>query len=619
MRRETVAIGLCLSLVASVAAIDTPKFDKWKSDTNFTEWTGDKSFTEWKNTTDFTRCRAYAQNVSGSMGREAKAESDWFWTKGPKSFKGPGEPPLTLKTKGCEQLCGTGPDLNDVIDAFQILTTWVLPAIALMSQFPYESLSHRKRRNAEAFANWIGAPAAAIATTFWNIMTIHACALKPTQFRNSDASGHIRNSLYILSCVNQYEYLRRGLLVAQAQRRDRALLRGVLHPYVRAEDPMLTTDRRKILENWNEHLAFQLRLQRRKGVYPIYISILWFGLAFIFSIVIAFASLGDNSTAHSLALGLLLSWVPVVVFASVVDRNPTSATRCSDLIERWLFNIDRLFEEGPPQLGPPGLPGLQQVPRPAPAQWRGRHLLPDNTSSIPDEVDGFSIGEFLGQGRRLRYCGITDTVLERITNPKRADLSLPALDDKEYEIFRRDLVSRPVSWYITWLLGQVIVSISFIMAFLVSFNTPTVGLGCRSLSYVVWWLFTLPSWMLLGWQQEPRPRLQLAMTVGPNALAVISIFAIMVLQTTGAFNTCTCKSSTFGGGGGYMDFENGDFYKLHYNVSAIWGAASAVGGISAVFAIAWLAWKWHKSSSLWKVTEDTSMPLLHGVSMEWLS
>ncbi|KAK7955697.1 uncharacterized protein PG986_004919 [Apiospora aurea] len=123
----------------------------------------------------------------------------------------------------------------------------------------------------------------------------------------------------MLSYIYQYEY----------PRRNTALLRVVLYPYVRRDDNKLTEERFYKLQNYNEHIAFQLRLQRRKGVYPVYTSVLWFGMSFTLSIVVSFAALGDNSPSPSPAPGLLLSRVPVVVFASVVDRGPTSATRCN--------------------------------------------------------------------------------------------------------------------------------------------------------------------------------------------------------------------------------------------------------------------------------------------------
>ena len=52
---------------------------------------------------------------------------------------------------------------------------------------------------------------------------------------------------------------------------------------------------------------------------------MWFLFAFALSIQDAFGDLGNNSTAHDLALGCLLAWFPVLIMGSIVDRNPIAA------------------------------------------------------------------------------------------------------------------------------------------------------------------------------------------------------------------------------------------------------------------------------------------------------
>lgn len=506
--------------------------------------------------------------------------------------------PVALTRDGCNKLCGSGQEYYSVIDAFQILTTWILPTIALMSQLPYESLSYKKIKNAEAFANWIGAPAAALTTTMWNIMMIARCQSFSFLFPLQQEQSLIMDALYILSCINQYQYPRRKGQQAQDRRRDTALLRGILFPYFDMDSHELPQPMRQKLEHLTKHLAFHLRQYRRKGVYPIYIGIIWFGIAFAFSIVIAFATLGDDSTAHSpLGLGLLLSWVPVLVFASVIDRNPTSETRCRVLIERWMFNIDQLFEQGVQAWVP----------------WRAA----DGTHS-GDHTGDFEIGDFMGQGRKLRYCGVTDTVLDKIANRGKAPIDLPAFDNMEG--FQKSLKTRPIGWYVVWIISQFIVSTSFGMAIMVSFNTPTVGLGCRSLMYAIWYALTLPSWVLLGIQQEPWVWIRRVMMV-PNALAVVMIMGIMVVHAIGGLNNCSCKSSIFipSSYGGYTDFETGHFYQEHYGVRVWWAIGTSVGGSVLVMSLSWLAWKWHKASGLWKVNGDTKLTVSEDMPLQWLT
>jgi hypothetical protein len=66
---------------------------------------------------------------------------------------------------------------------------------------------------------------------------------------------------------------------------------------------------------------------RRRGVYPTFLSIFVFFIAYAVSIVLAFAAMGERTTAHSLAFGILISWFPLFVLFAILDRNPVSADR----------------------------------------------------------------------------------------------------------------------------------------------------------------------------------------------------------------------------------------------------------------------------------------------------
>lgn len=574
--------------------------------------------------------------------------------------------PVTLTQQGCLDVCGSGPEWKDVVDAFSILTTWVLPIIGLLTSLPYDSLSEKKRKNLEAFSNWIGAPAAALTTTVWNISMIQKCRILTTATDEPEMQPLLRDSLYILSCINQYQYPRNTLNPLAYERRDTALLRGVLAPFVKDQVQFPLALREKI-DNLTLHLAFQLRLYRRKGVYPLWFSLIWFLLAFIFSIVIAFAQLGDNTTAHSLALGLLLSWMPVLVLATIIDRNPVASTRCGVLIERWLFNIDALFTEhsiiasslSPNTAGNSAVRaasssssrdrsiassddgrddfGYEEGADVALLRTTSRTLQPSaqftphilmrrsNQSLTPRcqwhkgvSTTAFNIGEYVGQGRRLRYCAVTDTVLEFVKNPRTRHLRLP--NESDAKRFRTRLTSRPFAWYITWVTSQTIVGAAYGTAFVVSFMTPTIGLGCRSLCYTIWYLLSFVSWLFLGIFQEP-PQIVRYFAWIPNALATTFLFAIMLLQVIGGLNTCACKSSSFGSSayGGYMDFENAQFYHQAYNVEVVWATATACGIASCTFALAWFWRRWSKDSSLWRVTESANHRLVDGLNLDWLT
>ena len=74
-------------------------------------------------------------------------------------------------------------------------------------------------------------------------------------------------------------------------------------------------------------LATQLRLLRRRGAIPILLSLGTFLLAFIISVVLAFADIVENIDVTPLALGLLWSWLPLLVILTIVDRNPVCSER----------------------------------------------------------------------------------------------------------------------------------------------------------------------------------------------------------------------------------------------------------------------------------------------------
>ena len=84
-------------------------------------------------------------------------------------------------------------------------------------------------------------------------------------------------------------------------------------------------------------VARALREGRKKGVVPLFISFLWFVFALALSIELAYDDIGANETAHNLALGLSVGWLPVLIVASAVDRNSVSADsireRLNDLVE----------------------------------------------------------------------------------------------------------------------------------------------------------------------------------------------------------------------------------------------------------------------------------------------
>lgn len=94
-------------------------------------------------------------------------------------------------------------------------------------------------------------------------------------------------------------------------------------------------DRTNSLIRTREELARVVRVGRKKGVIQVFLSQALFVVALAISIYGAFNEIGSNQTAHELGIGLLLSWLPVLVLSSTTDRNPVAA----DEIRQQLNNL----------------------------------------------------------------------------------------------------------------------------------------------------------------------------------------------------------------------------------------------------------------------------------------
>jgi hypothetical protein len=263
-------------------------------------------------------------------------------------------------------------------------------------------------------------------------------------------------------------------------------------------------------------------------------------------------------------------------------------------MERWLCNVDCI---------------LSCNPDTEPAWWQ------------PGTETPLVIGDFVGQGRRLRYCGVASALLRCAES----EIYEPGTDFAAYHIrqsdsFRQKITTRPLSWWKVWTASYVFVSLQIFLAFVIAFNTPTIGLGCRSLLYLLFFLISHVTSVVQLVFQEP-PLWTRLVTMAFNILTTLLLFAIMMLQVTNALNNCYCKASVFGAGyGGYTDLQNAQFYKATFHVVDTWGTAAGIGLSSSLLAVAWSVRMWTKSSLLWAVNEDPQHPpeLDERVDMKWL-
>lgn len=125
---------------------------------------------------------------------------------------------------------------------------------------------------------------------------------------------------YVLSCLNQYDNPHSGLArIAFFE----TLVYGLFAPVLGRKRERET----KLTKYLLAAIAHQLRMHRRRSVMPTMASLGMFLVAFVFSVVLSFAQVGEHTKVDLLVLGLLYTWLPVLVIFTIVDRNPVSSER----------------------------------------------------------------------------------------------------------------------------------------------------------------------------------------------------------------------------------------------------------------------------------------------------
>lgn len=368
----------------------------------------------------------------------------------------------------------------------------------------------------------------------------------------------IRDSFYLLNVMNQYTmrpHVRQkkeaeGLLRIVLFSKDLRLVKETLAP--KRVEPMLQrapspgdrfrngeqivrdpSTRRAIgstpksdlepeghLNELRQKLAEDLRATRKRGAVPVYLSLLWFLFSLAISIQAAFGLLGLNSEAHDLALGCLLSWLPVLILCSVVDRNPVSPEKIQRKLNRLVDRVRvSLMDQHARELY------LETIHDPKQQIPVRRHV--EAIARDCSEFQEFFV-IFAGQGRVRWHYGCAHAILKDIERAYVADKGRDWLRHEREA--RTLLVLGDVRGGLDWLdyreLWQVLAALlvvggTIFGAFCLSFFTPTVGLGCRSGGYmifailsmmlmltemVVWWIIDARKEKLTLWIERRRPR-----------------------------------------------------------------------------------------------------------------
>ena len=253
--------------------------------------------------------------------------------------------------------------------------------------------------------------------------------------------------------------------------------------------------------------------------------------------------------------------------------------------------------------------------------------------------------------------GCANSILAGIEDTFIADYGRDWLNDAERA--RTEMVLGPkiisgLRYFDAREIWQIVSSIAIVGgsvggAFVLSYWTPTVGLGCRSGGYMVfmtialglfglemffWWLIAEGSlssedlisrfgtnlerklsraesneWVavqirrLVSWWKNTNTRDRIeALILRPAEVVNSAWLAYIVLaQTFGIYVNCRCMASVWGGRGGYLDFESYAYYRGH-GVTYYWGIGTALSLLVMTVPIIFIVVEWCTQSHL--STED---------------
>jgi hypothetical protein len=568
-----------------------------------------------------------------------------------------GDRPALITIQGCLDLCGHDAQLYTSEVWTNTVTTWVLPVVGgLLLQAPFES--NRFWRTSFALVRWLGSLISSLSYVLWNIKVLDKCALMvdmavgyadsppetvemaeegpvlegekalPAKSQRTEFAS-MRDSFYLLSVMNQFNI---PLLLPRSLSTE-TMLRIALF----SDTLVLTEDAGyRNLPQMREALVRGLRSRRRRGTVPVFISIFWFLVSLGISINTAFGQLGGNATAHNLALGLMLGWLPIFILACIVDRNPVSTNDIRDLLNGFLDTVRLSLLDVDNQKT-----YVRRESRVAgQLEWLNDLKDPDYEEALKS-----LFRDFAGQGRTRWHYGVAHSVLAAVEDVGVAEIGrgwLESLLDRHDKLVLGPAAPSGLHYFDLNEVWQIAAAIFIVLgtllgAFIISIFRPTVGLGCRSGGYMIYFLLALASFgfEMLVWTDInknfegraaiPKPgflrrmsnaggmepfmtRFRKLMTHETLERAVFIpwdiintgwLVYIVCSQTFGLYNTGECIGSKWGLGysGGYVDFLSVVTYKAQ-GIIVYWAAGTALSGAFLLVASIYIFVKWLTQSHL---------------------
>jgi hypothetical protein len=241
---------------------------------------------------------------------------------------------------------------------------------------------------------------------------------------------------------------------------------------------------------------------------------MWFLFAFALSVQDAFGDLGVNTTAHDLALGCLLAWFPILIMGSIVDRNPIAADAIRKRLNTLVDHVRNALHNE--QNRTAFVDTFQDQ-----ADYEQLKVWVRDVQDKGEHMYDF-FEDFAGQGRIRWHYGAAHPILSDIEHCYIAKHGRNWLAN-EHEA-RASLVLGPVNeegliWFDIREFWQVASAIIIVAgscggAFVLSYFTPTVGLGCRSGGYTIFFsvalgllVFEMAVWLGLSRYEVEAPLL----------------------------------------------------------------------------------------------------------------
>jgi len=184
-------------------------------------------------------------------------------------------------------------------------------------------------------------------------------------------------------------------------------------------------------------------------------------------------------------------------------------------MQRWLYNVRAVM--------------FHRDGATTSIQWWGRHSKePPPPPPAPIAITNITLGRFIGQGRTTQYAGLSHAVMAEIPITGHPDYPKHYAEFAQRVHDRLGRRGRPLSWFVTALLSEVVVITEVMLAFMLSFNTPSVGLGCWSASFGVYAILSSLCWVLVMCFRMPG-RVVTGLCYAFNTLALGWLVTVTVL------------------------------------------------------------------------------------------